>query len=783
MNKLKCLLLLPVVSVWAQNPAVILEHRTTDATYISRQALHLPSSISKSKSMKMPVGYNSVQVNTDGDGLNIVGDAANEPSMAVNPLNPMQIAIGWRQFNTVSNSFRQAGRSYSTDGGKTWNFQEVFEPGVFRSDPVLAANADGVFYYQSLKVVFDSQGSDEVFSIDQWTSFDGGVTWVDKTPAFGGDKSWFVIDKSDGLNRGNIYAAWNVAGNQFFPNTYNSSLDNGLSFTQPITIPQKPVFGTVEIGPNGEVYVFGVSGFNSQQSSGIPFLIKSTEPNTANPEFSMVKSVNMGGALAFRSFINPVGLAGQLYVRVDKSNRATRGNIYLLGSMELTEGASPLSVMFVRSTDGGNNFSFFKTLGKDSAPSWKWFATSAIAANGRLDVIWYDTVEDDGTAGDALTSRIYYTYSYDGGVTFAKEQVISPRFKNRIGYPRQNKMGDYIDMVSDNRGAHIVYTATYNEEQDVYYLYAKPSAIEENPDFPTIMASNAWTTLGVPSQGILATTLINNGNPQNPLLAFETIFTTKPDGTPIWLLATGELPKFADTFTVPLFMPTGDLTDDSQAILAIGTMTKKRLRDENNDLIDNKIEYEFDMSDAVKQQLKETLGNQYDEDFYNNNPFHNINKTLVFDSILPREQIREDLCNMHGQVIVSAGEKNEGRVQYTFKRNGVLEIFAADFTYLKSIDAQGNASIVLDEAGLATPIWQVLQSDAKGVLADNSVSNRVFTPNGGLGFFAQGAETGITEIGTEQVQVDGSQLFTIKADKTTEIMSVLANNAYCGDVP
>ena len=62
------------------------------------------------------------QVNVDANGLNIVGDAANEPSIAVDPTNPNSIVIGWRQFNTISSSFRQAGNGYTTNGGQTWTF-------------------------------------------------------------------------------------------------------------------------------------------------------------------------------------------------------------------------------------------------------------------------------------------------------------------------------------------------------------------------------------------------------------------------------------------------------------------------------------------------------------------------------------------------------------------------------------------------------------------------------------------------------------------------------------
>ena len=122
----------------------------------------------------------TVQVNVDGSGQNIVGDAANEPSIAVDPNNRNKMTIGWRQFNTVNSNFRQAGYGFTTDGGQTWTFPGVIEPGVFRSDPVLDYDVDGNFYYNSLtnnpdyycKVFKSSTGG---------SSWDGGTDALEET--------------------------------------------------------------------------------------------------------------------------------------------------------------------------------------------------------------------------------------------------------------------------------------------------------------------------------------------------------------------------------------------------------------------------------------------------------------------------------------------------------------------------------------------------------------------------------------------------------------------------
>ena len=144
----------------------------------------------------------TVQVNVNEDGENIIGDAANEPSIAIDPTNPDFMVIGWRQFDDINNNFRQAGNAYTVDGGLSWVNPGVIEPGVFRSDPVLDFSAPGQIYYNSLTV--DDLGN---YRCDVYQSTGAG-TWDDGVFAYGGDKQWMAIDRSGGEGDGHIYAYW-----------------------------------------------------------------------------------------------------------------------------------------------------------------------------------------------------------------------------------------------------------------------------------------------------------------------------------------------------------------------------------------------------------------------------------------------------------------------------------------------------------------------------------------------------------------------------------------------
>ena len=397
----------------------------------------------------------SVQVNVDQSGNNIVGDAANEPSIAVDLTDSSRIAIGWRQFDTITDSFRQAGWGYSEDGGTTWA-ASVIEGGTFRSDPVLDSDAQGNFYYNSLSV------PGGVFTCDVFRSADGGATWDGGVFANGGDKQWMAIDRTGGLGGGHIYSNWSEAFSCCGPTSFTRSTDGGDSYESPISILGQPFWGTTAVGPAGEVYVAGRVG------SGIS-VIKSTtlsDPGLA-PAFDSTIAVDLGGTLISSTGPNPGGLLGQVWVAVDTGTGPRSGWVYVLMSVD-PSGADPLDVHLIRSEDGGATWSAPVKINDDPAGgnAWQWFGTLSVAPNGRLDVVWNDSRDDPG----GFDSALYYAFSEDGGLTWSTNEAVSPAFDPHLGWPQQNKIGDYYDMVSENDHVHVAYSATFNGEQDVYYI-------------------------------------------------------------------------------------------------------------------------------------------------------------------------------------------------------------------------------------------------------------------------------------------------------------------------
>lgn len=404
----------------------------------------------------------SVQVNVGAGGLNIVGDAANEPSIVIDPTNPQRMAIGWRQFDNIASNFRQAGYAYTTDGGATWTFPGVIDPGVFRSDPVLAANSGGTFFYNSLL------GSN--FCVDVWESADGGATWPSLAFGFGGDKQWMDIDRTGGMGEGHLYCAWQFAATcDGTGNLFSRSTDNNGSWMTPIAIPTSPRFGITHVASNGQVFVTGTSTSPASFSTYVVARSSNAQNSAVTPTWDFVVSgAFLAGAQTLNQPPNPAGLMGQVHIASDPQNAS---RVYLLCSVN-PAGNDPLDVRFARSVDGGQTWAASVRINDDSLTNnaYQWFGTMSVAPTGRIDVIWNDTRDD---AANQL-SRVYYSFSVDGGVTWSANRPLTPQWNSLLGFPNQNKIGDYYHMISDNLAAHLAYSATFNGEQDVYYMRITP---------------------------------------------------------------------------------------------------------------------------------------------------------------------------------------------------------------------------------------------------------------------------------------------------------------------
>jgi hypothetical protein len=441
--------------------------------------------------------FTSYQVNVDANGNNIVGDAANECTISVDPTNGNKMTIGWRQFDNVTSNFRQGGWGYTTDAGVHWTFPGVLEPGVFRSDPVTDSDETGTFFYLSLL---------QTFCENMYQSTNGGQSWTRLQPeslAGGGDKQWFTIDKTGGPGHGFQYQSSdgiNCSGNGV---QFQRSTDGGITWQAPIIIPSGPTDGTLDVDTNGNLFIGGEGNtFSCVRSSN-------AQIGGQTPTFDRVtQNINMGGDLTGGG-INSAGLDGMLFLAIDHSGGPTNNNIYMLASV-LPPGRSTTDVMFVRSTDEGLTFSAPHRINDDGLTNkWHWFGTFSVAPNGRLDAVWYDS---RNSVANNTDSQLFYSYSTDAGITWSPNVAVSNAFNPLEGYPNQNKIGDYITIVSDNTGGNVAYSATFNfnpsrgqHEEDIYYVRVSPSGGSTPTPTPTASPTPTATATASPTPTLTPT--------------------------------------------------------------------------------------------------------------------------------------------------------------------------------------------------------------------------------------------------------------------------------------
>src|SRR5205814_10479615 len=116
--------------------------------------------------------------------------------------------------------------------------------------------------------------------------------------------------------------------------------------------------------------------------------------------------------------------------------------------------------------------------------------------------VWYDT----RNAADNLQSQLFYSYSTDAGATWSPNVQVSDSFNPTEGWPQQDKIGDYITIVSDNTGGNVAYSATFNfdpirgqHEQDVYYVRVSPTGGGTPTPTPTASPTPTATATASPT--------------------------------------------------------------------------------------------------------------------------------------------------------------------------------------------------------------------------------------------------------------------------------------------
>ena len=381
-------------------------------------------------------------------------DTAVEPSIAVNPSDPLNVITAYQQ-GRISNG-GDAGNGYSVtfDGGQTWthgNFPglTVAVGGSYErsSDPVVDFLPDGTAIATGDAVNVNMSNVPSPTSIATWRSIDGGLHWsnpvlisiddahlTEPEPLAVEDKSWIAVDTGSGSGHHyqRIYVAWFRLGCQVCDTFAAYSDDEGMTWqtgptgTGYVIEPASEAISLPFVMPNGDLAVVAEDNLEAQVTD-VDRIRLDVAPGAG--------AVATGGAIVFtaqhqiavQQFNFPSQLAEADYsigatVDTHTDTSAPDGRIYVTWGDNRLRSDTTNDVLLSSSSDGGTTWtSPVRVNGGPTDDNVNHFAaTPAVLADGTL-LVAYRQRQEDGSSGCSTCSLSVNTMaqaSQDHGATF-----------------------------------------------------------------------------------------------------------------------------------------------------------------------------------------------------------------------------------------------------------------------------------------------------------------------------------------------------------------------------
>lgn len=403
-----------------------------------------------------------------------------EPSITLNPKNPDIMVGGCNIYQYF----------YSTDGGYTWENEEMTSPYGVWGDPCLIVDTAGHYYFFHLS---NPQNGSWIDRIVAQKSTDHGQTWTSGNymglnGSKAQDKEWAAVDWSNN----NIYVTWTQFDEYGSGDPQDSTIirfskstDAGASWSEAMRINEvagncidsdNTVEGAVPaVGPEGQIYVAwaGPAGlvFDKSYDQGETWLDK----DIFIDEFPGGWDYDIPGISRCNGL--PV-------TSCDTSGGPYNGTIYVNWT-DQRHGEDDTDVWLAKSTDEGETWSDPIRVNDDPPGKHQFFTWMTVdQATGYLYFVFYDRRNYDDKATD-----VYMAMSKDGGETFTNFKISESPFAPNSGV----FFGDYTNITAYDDVIRPIWARLDGFQLTVYTAIVDPNIVGiEKPeeDMPFALGQN-----------------------------------------------------------------------------------------------------------------------------------------------------------------------------------------------------------------------------------------------------------------------------------------------------
>lgn len=395
------------------------------------------------------------------------GDAAlREPSIAINPRNPLNIVSA-----AMDNVY------VTKDGGITWQKSRVSSSFGVDGDGTLVADGGGTFYFfhsserSKVSALADGEKGDRIVL---QRSNDGGLTWDDGLSiGLNAQKEQrrprAVID-----SKGNLTLTW-TQFDSYPSNDLNcqstvmmSASRNGSKWSDPVVVSQTPGNcsgkDSTNLGAMPAV-TFDGKEFVAWAVNNKIYLDRSFDGNLwlSNDIGIMDHRGVAGFNIPGHTYAN-----GLPVFMTDRSKTGTRGYLFLVWA-DQRAGKDNTNVWFSRSTNYGDNWSTPLNIGIHMKNHQYMPAMTIDQTTGFIYVAFYDR-----GAYDDLQTDVVLAWSTDGGNTFKNATISEAPFTPDTGV----SLGDHIHISAHKGIIAPVWTRIDNGKASVWTSVIKHADLE-----------------------------------------------------------------------------------------------------------------------------------------------------------------------------------------------------------------------------------------------------------------------------------------------------------------